>query len=90
MNEYLTFTYFLKISMLSNNNMETIMFDEALKGCYENKKIVIFLPCGVYSGWGTVVTVLVRPSVRPYVHPYVCPNFFLRFLFFWDCHVCSS
>ena len=26
--------------------------------------ILHFLPRGVYSGWGIVVTVLVRPSVR--------------------------
>ena len=45
-----------------------------------------FLPCGVYSGWGIVVTLLVRMSVRPYVRP----KFFLRFLFFWDPHVGSS
>ena len=57
-----------------------------------------FLPRGVYSGWGIVVTVLVRtsvrtsvcPYVRPYVRTYVRPKFFLRFLVFWDPHVCSS
>ena len=45
-----------------------------------------FLPRGVYSGWGIVVTILVRPYVRPYVRP----KFFLRFLVFWDPHVGSS
>ena len=49
-----------------------------------------FLPRGVYSGWGIVVTVLVRTSVRTYVRTYVRPKFFLRFLFFWDPHVGSS
>ena len=49
-----------------------------------------FLPRGVYSGWGIVVTVLVRTYVRTYVRPYVRPKFFLRFLFFWDPHVGSS
>ena len=28
-----------------------------------------FLPRGVYSGWGIVVSLLVRTSVRPYVRP---------------------
>ena len=41
-----------------------------------------FLPRGVYSGWGIVVIVLVRPYVRPYIRTYVRPKFFLRFLFF--------
>ena len=49
-----------------------------------------FLPRGVYSGWGIVVTVLVRTYVRTYVRPYVRPKFFLRFLVFWDPHVGSS
>ena len=36
-----------------------------------------FLPHGVYSGWGIVVTVLVRTSVRTFVQ-----NFFWDFWFF--------
>ena len=28
-----------------------------------------FLPCGVYSGWGIVVTILVCSYVPPYVDP---------------------
>ena len=40
----------------------------------ENSWFDSFLPRGVYSGWGIVVTVLVRTSVRPYVRPYVRPS----------------
>ena len=40
-----------------------------------------FLPRGVYSGWGIVVTVLVRTYVRTYVRTSV-RNFFWDFCFF--------
>ena len=40
---------------------------------------VLFLPSGVYSGWGIVVTILARPSVHTYVHL----NFFFEILGFW-------
>ena len=52
-----------------------------------------FLPSGVHSGWGIVVSLLVRPYVRPYVSTYVRPkNFWFQmiFLVFWDHHISSS
>ena len=50
-----------------------------------------FLPRGVYSGWGIVVSLLVRTSVRPYVRPYVRPSeIFFEIFFFLDRHIGSS